>query len=60
VVVKALDRNMEPVTVEGYELLARALCHEIDHLNGHMYTEYVEGPLQDVDYDEVEEIEDEE
>ncbi len=60
VVVKALDRNMEPITVEGYELLARALCHEIDHLNGHMYTEYVEGPLQDVDYDEVEEIEDEE
>ncbi|MCR4868243.1 MAG: peptide deformylase [Lachnospiraceae bacterium] len=60
VVVKALDRNMESVTVEGYELLARALCHEIDHLNGHMYTEYVEGPLQDVDYDEVEEIEDEE
>lgn len=60
VVVTALDRNMEPVTVEGYELLARALCHEIDHLNGHMYTEYVEGPLQDVDYDEVEEIEDEE
>ena len=33
---------MQPVTVEGEELLARALCHEIDHLDGHLYTEVAE------------------
>ena len=37
--------------------MARALCHEIDHLEGHLYVEKVEGPLQDVSYDEEEEIE---
>ncbi|MCR5214627.1 MAG: peptide deformylase [Eubacterium sp.] len=37
VIVKALDRNMNPITVEGEELLARALCHEIDHLDGVLY-----------------------
>ena len=60
VVVKALDRKMQPVTLEGTELLARAFCQEIDHLDGHMYTELVEGPLSDVEYDDVEELEDEE
>ena len=40
--VKALNENMEPVTVEGEELLARALCHELDHLDGHLYTEMAE------------------
>lgn len=40
--VKALNENMEPVTVEGEELLARALCHELDHLDGHLYTEMTE------------------
>jgi peptide deformylase len=50
VVVSALDREMKPITIEGTELLARALCHEIDHLSGHMYTELVEGPLTDVEY----------
>jgi peptide deformylase len=39
---------MEPTEIEGTELLARALMHEIDHLDGHMYTELVEGPLYDV------------
>ena len=32
--VKALDVNMEPVEYEGEELLARAFCHELDHLDG--------------------------
>lgn len=32
--VKALDRDGNPFEVEGTELLARALQHEIDHLNG--------------------------
>lgn len=43
--VKALDINMEEVIIEGEELLARALCHEIDHLDGHLYVEKVEGDL---------------
>ena len=43
--VKALDENMQEVIYEGEELLARAFCHEIDHLDGHLYVEKVEGPL---------------
>ena len=46
---------MNEFEIEGEELLARALLHEIDHLDGHMYTELVEGPLHDVTYDEEEE-----
>lgn len=51
--VRAYDRNMKPFKMEGTELLARAFCHEIDHLDGHMYVEKVEGELTDVE--EVEE-----
>lgn len=50
--VKALDVNMEPVEYEGEELLARAFCHELDHLDGKMYVELVEGELYDVTYEE--------
>lgn len=53
--VKALDINMEEVEYEGDGLLARAFCHEIDHLEGKMYTELVEGELHRVSYDEDEE-----
>jgi peptide deformylase len=52
VIVRALDENMVERELEGTELLARAMCHEIDHLDGHMYTEKVEGQLHDVTYDE--------
>lgn len=55
--VKALDINMEEVIYEGEELLARAFCHELDHLDGHLYVEKVEGELFDVTYEEVEEEE---
>ena len=51
--VKAYDREMKPFEIAGTELLARAFCHEIDHLDGHMYVEKVEGELTDVE--EVEE-----
>ncbi len=47
VIVEGLDRDMNPVTVEGEELLARALCHELDHLEGVVYTTKVEGELYD-------------
>ena len=50
--VKALDVNMEEQIYEGEGLLARAFCHEIDHLDGKMYTELVEGELHKVTYDE--------
>ena len=50
--VKALDENMEEVIYEGTELLARAFCHEIDHLDGKMYTDLVEGELHRTTYDD--------
>ena len=52
---RAFDENMEEFIVEGEELMARAICHELDHLDGHMYTEKVEGQLHDVVYEEEEE-----
>ncbi|MBR6274586.1 MAG: peptide deformylase, partial [Lachnospiraceae bacterium] len=45
--VKALDINMEPFTMEGEELMARAMQHEIDHLDGNMYMKLVEGEIYD-------------
>ncbi len=45
--VVALDENMNEIEVEGTELLARALCHECDHLDGKLYIDLVEGDLQD-------------
>jgi len=53
--ILAYDENMEPFEIEGTELLARAMLHELDHLEGHIYVEKVEGPLQNV-----EDVEDEE
>ena len=41
----AYDENLEAFGLEGTELLARAICHELDHLEGHLYVEKVEGPL---------------
>ena len=43
--VLAYDENLKPFELEGTELLARAICHELDHLDGHLYVEKVEGPL---------------
>ena len=42
---KALNEDMEEFIIEGEELLARAICHEVAHLDGHLYTELVEGEL---------------
>ncbi|MDR1496184.1 MAG: peptide deformylase [Clostridiales Family XIII bacterium] len=39
VTVKAVDRNGVEVQVEGSGILAKALCHEIDHLNGVLFTD---------------------
>lgn len=45
--VKALDEDMNEVEYQGEELLARAFCHEIDHLEGKLYVDLVEGELMD-------------
>lgn len=57
--VGAYNEKMEYFELEGEELLARAICHENDHLDGHLYVEKVEGRLMDVEeLEEAEESED--
>ena len=46
--VRALNEKMEEFVLEADDFLARAICHECDHLHGHLYVELVEGPLEDV------------
>ena len=46
--VKAYDENLQPFELEGTELLSRAICHELEHLDGHLYVERVEGELMNV------------
>ena len=43
--IKAYNEEMKPFELEGTELLARAICHELEHLDGHLYVERVEGDL---------------
>ena len=50
--VRAYDEDMEEVEYEGEGLLARAFCHEIDHLSGKLYVDLVEGELHEVNYGE--------
>ena len=45
--VRAQDENMEWFELEGEGLLARAICHECDHLDGILYVDKKEGPLLD-------------
>jgi peptide deformylase len=49
VVCEAYDRTMTKFTVEAEELLARAILHEYDHLDGILYKDVADGPLCDVD-----------
>ncbi len=60
VIAEGLDENMEPVRIEGTELLARAICHELDHLDGVMYTSKVQGELFDTTAEDYEEDQEEE
>ena len=55
---KAYDMNMNEFIVEGEELMARAICHELAHLDGDLYIDHVEDELLDVE--ELEDFEDEE
>ena len=49
---RALNEDKDEIELEGEGLLARAFCHEIDHLDGKMYVDLVEGELHDVNYEE--------
>lgn len=59
VVVRAQDRTGEWYEVEGEELIARAFCHELDHLDGHIYTEIAERMLTEEELQKLEEEYDE-
>lgn len=48
----AFDMDMKQFEIEGEELLARALIHEIEHLDGQLYVDKVEGDLVDVSEEE--------
>lgn len=55
VTVKAIDRNGEPFMIRGEGLLARAFCHEIDHLDGVLYIDKAERMLTPEEMEEDEE-----
>lgn len=50
--VKAYDEDMEEYIIEGTELMARCLCHEIDHLDGIMYVDIAQGDLVEDEFEE--------
>lgn len=58
VIVRAYDENFEQFELEARGMLARCICHECDHLDGHMYTEKVEGEI--IDNSELQEADTEE
>ena len=55
--VWAQDIDLKPYELEGTELLARAICHEVEHLDGHLYVERLEGELMDTPSEDDEEEE---
>lgn len=57
--IKAFDEEMNEFILEGEGLLARAICHECEHLDGHMFVEKVEGELVDANSEEPEDWEEE-
>jgi peptide deformylase len=48
VVVRAFDRHGQPQTIEGTGLLARALQHELDHLDGKLFLDRIHGIKRDM------------
>lgn len=53
VVVRAQDRDGNWYEAEGEELIARAFCHELEHLDGHLYTEKIDRFLTDEEIEEL-------
>lgn len=60
VYAKAYDLDMKEFEIEAEDLLARAICHECDHLDGKLYIDLVEGDLMDTDKEDEEEFIEEE
>ncbi len=58
--MKAQDRKGNWFEIEGEELIARCLCHENDHLDGHLYTEIAYHKLTEEELSEIYGTEDEE
>ena len=54
VIVRYRDSDFQEQTLEAEELLARAVCHELDHLEGKLYVNLVEGELMDVNTEDEE------
>ena len=50
--VRANDRNGNVFEVEGIELTARCFCHEIEHLDGHLFDEHVDHFMTEEDFEE--------
>ncbi len=51
ITLQAFDRNLEPYELEAEGLLARAICHECDHMEGILYIDKVEGEIFEVPTD---------
>ncbi|NLG02743.1 MAG: peptide deformylase [Clostridia bacterium] len=56
----AFDEDMNQIEIEGTQLMARCICHELDHLDGKLYVDRVEGRLLDVDELDEEDMDEEE
>ena len=52
--VRAQDRNGEEFEIDGEQLLARAFCHEIDHLNGVVFKDVADRMLTAAEIEEME------
>lgn len=50
--VKAQDRKGNWFEAEGEGIVARCFCHELEHLDGHLYTEHIERFLTDEEVEE--------
>lgn len=48
--IRAYDEELKPFELEGEGLLARAILHELEHLDGHLYVEHVEGGVNGLIY----------
>ncbi len=49
ITVSAMDMDLKPFTLTAEGFFARAICHEIDHLNGILYVDKLESPLYNID-----------
>ena len=50
--VRAQDRDGSWFEIEGEGLMARCFCHELEHLDGHLYTEHIDRFLTDEEVEE--------